>query len=238
MAALKVRNLWTAFVTAFFALLASVGLTTATATAATPQPAVATPDEPARAGVRTTGTGVPEQIRMAVPQRLPAARGSRSLPPTMKQRIGAEAHGASPATRRLRDREAEAAAAAETEGRAATVAAAAPAPVAAVPPRTRRAARLAGSPDLTTAPSGTAPAAAPSVPAMTARSAAATRPAAPAASVPSSGSAASPASASSASASRTAASSASASPASASSARAASGSSAPAGTRDAYTVAA
>lgn len=229
MAALKVRNLWTAFVTAFFALLASVGLTTATATAATPQPAVATPDEPARAGVRTTGTGVPEQIRRAVPQRLPAARGSRSLPPTMKQRIGAEAHGASPATRRLRDREAEAAAAAETEGRAATVAAAAPAPVAAaVPQRTRRAARLAGSPDLTTAPSGTAPAAAPSVPAATARSAAATRPAAPAASVPSSGSAASPASASSASAS----------PASASSARAASGSSAPAGTRDAYTVAA
>ncbi|MET9107420.1 DUF6344 domain-containing protein [Streptomyces zhihengii] len=236
MAALKVRNLWTAFVTAFFALLASVGLTTATATAATPQPAVATPDEPARAGVRTTGTGVPEQIRRAVPQRLPAARGSRSLPPTMKQRIGAEAHGASPATRRLRDREAEAAAAAETEGRAATVAAAAPAPVAAaVPQRTRRAARLAGSPDLTTAP-----AAAPSVPAATASSAAATR---PAASVPSSGSAASPASASpasasSASASRTAASSASASPASASSARAASGSSAPAGTRDAYTVAA
>ncbi|QNP64242.1 hypothetical protein IAG43_15920 [Streptomyces genisteinicus] len=217
MAALKVRNLWTAFVTAFFALLASVGLTTATATAATAQPAVATPDEPARADVRTaSGTTVPEQSRRTEPQRLPAARGSRSLPPTMKQRIGAEAHGASPATRRLRDREAEAAAAAGTDARTATASDAVPAPVPALPERTRRAALVAGASTDTTPAALTAPAAAaPFVPAPSAARVAPSGSSAPVApSAPAAAAASAPAE------------------------RPASGPSAPAGTRDAYTVAA
>ncbi|MFF8843460.1 DUF6344 domain-containing protein [Streptomyces sp. NPDC015127] len=109
MAAFKVRNLWTAFVTAFFALLASVGLTTATAAAAASQPAARTSDEPVKARPQTSGVVVPAQSRRAATaRRLPTAR-DRSLPPTMKQRIGAEAHGASPATRHLSAIEADAA---------------------------------------------------------------------------------------------------------------------------------
>ncbi|TQK53061.1 hypothetical protein FBY35_3531 [Streptomyces sp. SLBN-118] len=97
MAALKVRNLWTAFITAFFALLASVGLTTATR-----RPAVRTPEVP-------VVPVVPKQHRrQAVRPTVPSpstpwsrAARDRSLPPTIKQRIRAEAHGSSPATRHL-----------------------------------------------------------------------------------------------------------------------------------------
>ncbi|MGI5401584.1 DUF6344 domain-containing protein [Streptomyces sp. CA-135486] len=100
MAALKVRNLWTAFLSALFALLASVGLTTA-ATAAQ-QPAAQTPDRP---GLPT----VPKQRRRQAVRATassPHTRGNpiardRSLPPTIKQRIRAEAHGSSPAGRHL-----------------------------------------------------------------------------------------------------------------------------------------
>lgn len=100
MAAMKVRNLWTAFITAFFALLASVGLTAATTTAtAAPQPAAPTPGR----------VDLPKQtrrqpVRATVPA--PSTRWSptahdRSLPPTIKQRIRAEAHGSSPTSRHL-----------------------------------------------------------------------------------------------------------------------------------------
>lgn len=100
MAAFKVKNLWTAFITAFFALLASVGLTTAANAAQ--QSAVRTPgrlDLPKQArpqGVRAT---VPAPgTRWSSTRWSPIARG-RSVPPTIKQRIRAEAHGSSPATR-------------------------------------------------------------------------------------------------------------------------------------------
>ncbi|GGT38657.1 hypothetical protein GCM10010271_48280 [Streptomyces kurssanovii] len=100
MATFKVRNLWNAFITAFFALLASVGLTTA-ATAATAQPAAQSPEEPAGAArPKALRATVPAQTRRQVTWPAPRVR-DRSLPPTMKQRISAEAHGSSPAVRHL-----------------------------------------------------------------------------------------------------------------------------------------
>ncbi|MGW3622731.1 DUF6344 domain-containing protein [Streptomyces sp. NPDC000880] len=95
MAAFKVKNLWTAFITALFALLASVGLTTAANAAQ--QPAVRTPgglDLPKQARPQ----GVPAMVPAPSTRWSPIAR-DRSLPPTIKQRIRAEAHGSSPATR-------------------------------------------------------------------------------------------------------------------------------------------
>ncbi|MEV6394952.1 DUF6344 domain-containing protein [Streptomyces sp. NPDC051907] len=158
MAALKVRNLWTVFIAAFVALLASVGLTTAAAAvrrSSAPKPAQ--PQQPGRAGEQTaestaestseptsestagriaqrtderaegrtgrkradgrasrvfvpapsTRTGVRTSTRLtAKPAVRPSTRWvptarDRSLPPTIKQRIGAEAHGACPAARQL-----------------------------------------------------------------------------------------------------------------------------------------
>ncbi|MFJ7997009.1 DUF6344 domain-containing protein [Streptomyces sp. NPDC096310] len=101
MAAFKVKTLWTVFLTAFFAVLASLGLTTpaAAATGRAAQPADRSADRPApapaaahRAAVALPAAGA------AVPRALPRAR---SLPPTIKQRIRAEAHGSSPSVRHL-----------------------------------------------------------------------------------------------------------------------------------------
>ncbi len=98
MAAVKVRNLWTALITALVAMLASVGLVNTTAAAAQ-QPTASTPER----------ASVPQQTRTeAVTARVPAqstrwspVMRDRSLPPTIKQRISAEAHGSSPATRHM-----------------------------------------------------------------------------------------------------------------------------------------
>ena len=84
MAQNKVMKLWTAVVTAFLALCTARGLITTTA-----------------------GVAVAESLPVrncAAPALLPAASTwawayARSLPPTMKQRIGAEAHGSSPSCR-------------------------------------------------------------------------------------------------------------------------------------------
>ncbi|MFF0751222.1 DUF6344 domain-containing protein [Streptomyces sp. NPDC004267] len=94
------KQCWTAFVSVLFALLASLGLATPAAAAA--QPALTQGEEPALTGAAATAAARP-----AVP--VPAQRShewrraqGRALPPTMKQRIGAEAHGSSPAVRHLR----------------------------------------------------------------------------------------------------------------------------------------
>ena len=84
MAQNKVMKLWTAVVTAFLALCTTLGLITTTATAAVAD------SRPAR--------------NCTAPAALPATAAwdwsyARSLPPTMKQRIGAEAHGSSPSCR-------------------------------------------------------------------------------------------------------------------------------------------
>ncbi|MFF9069279.1 DUF6344 domain-containing protein [Streptomyces sp. NPDC014891] len=99
MATAKVKQFWTAFISVLFALLASVGL--ASTAAAAQQPAVQQPEEPAgpaagaaAAEKRAALASVPAQRA----HRLPLV-GDRSLPPTIKQRIAAEAHGSSPATR-------------------------------------------------------------------------------------------------------------------------------------------
>ncbi|MER5306931.1 DUF6344 domain-containing protein [Streptomyces sp. NPDC002773] len=99
MATAKVKQFWTAFISVLFALLASVGL--AGTAAATQQPAVQQPEEPA--GPAAAAPVARERAALAS---VPAQRahrwtlaGDRSLPPTIKQRIAAEAHGSSPATR-------------------------------------------------------------------------------------------------------------------------------------------
>ncbi|QTD99663.1 DUF6344 domain-containing protein [Streptomyces cyanogenus] len=99
----KVMKLWTAIVTAFLALCTALGLVTAaSATVAAAGPRTESP----RTGTaqRTTPT-------------IPAARHwawshARALPPTMKQRIRAEAHGKTPSCRHrpLTETEAETAA--------------------------------------------------------------------------------------------------------------------------------
>ncbi|MGV9687597.1 DUF6344 domain-containing protein [Streptomyces sp. NPDC003444] len=100
MATAKVKQFWAAFISVLFALLASVGLT-GTAAAAQ-QPAVQQPEEPASAAAASTSAVAGERASASVPaqraHRWPLA-GARSLPPTIKQRIAAEAHGSSPAAR-------------------------------------------------------------------------------------------------------------------------------------------
>ncbi|MFD9500818.1 DUF6344 domain-containing protein [Streptomyces sp. NPDC060035] len=86
MSTFRVKSIWTAFITAFFALLASLGLATAQATAAE---STTTTQEHTGA---TAATATTPSVRWTLPR-------DRALPPTMKQRIRAEAHGSSPAGR-------------------------------------------------------------------------------------------------------------------------------------------
>ncbi|WP_326803263.1 DUF6344 domain-containing protein [Streptomyces sp. NBC_01788] len=83
----KVMKLWTAIVTAFLALCTALGLITTTAASAAavaPQPETA-PKSTAPVPAQTTPP-------LSKPQ-------TPSLPPTMKQRIRAEAHGRTPGCR-------------------------------------------------------------------------------------------------------------------------------------------
>ncbi|MET9253618.1 DUF6344 domain-containing protein [Streptomyces sp. NPDC048182] len=86
MARNKVTTLWTALVTAFLALCTALGLVTTTASAAVPQTGTHsnTEHEPRTAALAAAPT--------------PLTRPG-SLPPTMKQRIRAEAHGKAPSCR-------------------------------------------------------------------------------------------------------------------------------------------
>ncbi|MEU4143423.1 DUF6344 domain-containing protein [Streptomyces parvulus] len=87
MARNKVMTLWTTIVTAFLALCTALGLITTTASAAVPQ------------------TGTHSKSESASPEAAPATAvpwswsRTGSLPPTMKQRIRAEAHGSAPSCR-------------------------------------------------------------------------------------------------------------------------------------------
>ncbi|WP_411070793.1 DUF6344 domain-containing protein [Streptomyces sp. cmx-4-25] len=102
MATAKVKQFWAAFISVLFALLASVGL--AGTAAAAQQPAVQQPEEPAAPAATAAAAVAGERASASVPaqraHRWPLAAGDRSLPPTIKQRIAAEAHGSSPAARR------------------------------------------------------------------------------------------------------------------------------------------
>lgn len=85
MARNKVMTLWTVIVTAFLALCRTLGLITTTAAAAVPQTAQTRNSE--RIPHQRTGSVAPPRSY------------ARALPPTMKQRIRAEAHGKSPRCR-------------------------------------------------------------------------------------------------------------------------------------------
>ncbi|MDQ0934055.1 DUF6344 domain-containing protein [Streptomyces turgidiscabies] len=107
MAQNKVMKLWTAIVTAFLALCTTLGLITTTAGAAVAE------SRPAR--------------NCTAPAALPATADwawsyARSLPPTMKQRIGAEAHGSSPSCRHRSPADTDAEAGPETAPDAETAA--------------------------------------------------------------------------------------------------------------------
>ncbi|MFD9428571.1 MULTISPECIES: DUF6344 domain-containing protein [unclassified Streptomyces] len=89
MSTFRVKSIWTAFITAFFAILASLGLASTPAAAIT-QPTAATQEHTGA----TAATATTPSVRWTLPR-------DRALPPTMKQRIRAEAHNSSPATRHL-----------------------------------------------------------------------------------------------------------------------------------------
>jgi hypothetical protein len=89
MAENQVRKLWTAIISALVALCAALGFVTTTATTAVAQ------TESPRNSDKSRST-----VRPVVPAASPWAwLLARALPPTMKQRIHAEAHGASPSCR-------------------------------------------------------------------------------------------------------------------------------------------
>ncbi|MFG2308996.1 DUF6344 domain-containing protein [Streptomyces sp. NPDC048566] len=83
----KVMKLWTAVVTAFLALCTTLGLITTTAAAAS----AAVPQ--AAAAGNTEAVAATQAVAPWAPVL------NRALPPTMKQRIRAEAHGSSPSCR-------------------------------------------------------------------------------------------------------------------------------------------
>ncbi|MCF3129071.1 DUF6344 domain-containing protein [Streptomyces olivochromogenes] len=95
MARNKVMKLWTAIVTAFLALCTALGLVTATSTTA-----VAQSETPRN---RIAYPTLPTMSHWSWP---PSWSHAMALPPTMKQRIGAEAHGKSPSCRHRPDAEA------------------------------------------------------------------------------------------------------------------------------------
>ena len=83
----KVMKLWTAIVTAFLALCTALGFVTTTAAAAVPHTETHSNTETA-----------PEPAEQAAAAAWSWSRAG-ALPPTMKQRIHAEAHGKAPSCR-------------------------------------------------------------------------------------------------------------------------------------------
>lgn len=87
MTGIKVMKLWTAIVTAFLALCTALGLVTATTATAAPRT-----ESPQGTTAQRTVQTIPAMSHWTWSH-------GRSLPPTMKQRIRAEAHGKSPSCR-------------------------------------------------------------------------------------------------------------------------------------------
>ncbi|MFG2329889.1 DUF6344 domain-containing protein [Streptomyces sp. NPDC048604] len=102
MATAKVKQFWTAFVSVLVALLGALGF--ATPATAAQQAAVSRPEEPAADAVaRRVLAKVPAQTDRRAPASAAAPKARKaSLPPTIKQRIRAEAHNATPSVRHLR----------------------------------------------------------------------------------------------------------------------------------------
>lgn len=97
----QARRAWTAFTTLFFALVAMLGFDVPARNAAT---APAVPAEPSALPGRTADIPAvrkaPEAAE-AAPLAWWALPKDRALPPTIKQRIRAEAHGSTPGTRHV-----------------------------------------------------------------------------------------------------------------------------------------
>jgi Family of unknown function (DUF6344) len=95
MAGIKVMKLWTALVSAFLALFTALGLVSSTVATAVPQ------NGPARnsGNAGATALRAPSLPAQARTSRSRPRSFDRTLPPTMKQRIHAEAHGKSPRCR-------------------------------------------------------------------------------------------------------------------------------------------
>ncbi|MFG3496104.1 DUF6344 domain-containing protein [Streptomyces sp. NPDC047928] len=103
MAAVKVTQFWTAFVSvvsvvfAFLRALALPKTATRTAPKTAPKTASRTPSQAPSAAVRAG-----QALRVVqTAQAVGGAVRERALPPTIKQRIRAEAHGASPSVRHM-----------------------------------------------------------------------------------------------------------------------------------------
>ncbi|MFD3582122.1 DUF6344 domain-containing protein [Streptomyces sp. NPDC058683] len=88
----KVMKLWTAFVTAFLALCTALGLVSAATATAVPQTETPRNSNPGDDHSPAGRVMIPAQTHWLWSQ-------ARSLPPTMKQRIRAEAHGKTPGCR-------------------------------------------------------------------------------------------------------------------------------------------
>ncbi|WP_328914686.1 MULTISPECIES: DUF6344 domain-containing protein [unclassified Streptomyces] len=103
-----VRTFWSALISVLLKCIAALGFATPAKFAAVGPQAQAAADVPARI-VDGTGVAPVAGRRAGSPYRIPAPRAyaplrrerDRKLPPTMKQRIRAEAHGASPSARSI-----------------------------------------------------------------------------------------------------------------------------------------
>ncbi|WP_306322682.1 MULTISPECIES: DUF6344 domain-containing protein [unclassified Streptomyces] len=84
----RVMTLWTVIISAFIALFSALGLTSPATAATTTAPA----QQAEKTQTAQASTPATESAR-------PYWAFKRSLPPTMKQRIRAEAHGSSPSAR-------------------------------------------------------------------------------------------------------------------------------------------
>jgi len=97
MARTQVMKVWTAFVTALLALCSALGLVTTVATAAVAQTG-ATGATGATGNSAGTSTAA-HRVTLPTPSHQWVWSHARALPPTMKQRIRAEAHGKTPSCR-------------------------------------------------------------------------------------------------------------------------------------------
>ncbi|MET9359933.1 DUF6344 domain-containing protein [Streptomyces sp. NPDC006632] len=94
MATSKLTTWWTALIGALVALLASLGLAGQATAAAAPSASV--PQHDVTYNRSEPATSVAPAVQWALP-------AASALPPTMKQRIRAEAHGSSPSSRHRGD---------------------------------------------------------------------------------------------------------------------------------------
>ncbi|CAM5620720.1 hypothetical protein GCM10010329_19910 [Streptomyces spiroverticillatus] len=97
------KTMWTALISAIVALLAMLGFAApASASAAAPSDRSSDAPQPAAPAAERADTPAgTASVEAPTATRWRADVPTRSVPPTMKQRIGAEAHGGSPSARKV-----------------------------------------------------------------------------------------------------------------------------------------